>query len=213
MKSWKAMLERKLFSSVVVGNDLMPTFLAAYPNEFQVARQERLSYLDRKEAERLIIEPVSLPDGDSRYKGDSVARILDLTARNPYYVQLFCNRLIERMNAERQPLIGPADVDNVAEALVHGDKSLTLEQFDNLLTPGDAEVSALSAESAMDVLKGCLTGHRRALYLDGRRAADIQQGPQVLEDLVRRDVIEHESEERYRIKVGLFAEWLWARRA
>jgi len=213
MKSWKAMLERKLFSSVVVGNDLMPTFLAAYPNEFQVARQERLSYLDRKEAERLIIEPVVLPDGDSRYKGDSVARILDLTARNPYYVQLFCNRLIERMNAERQPLIGPADVDNVAEALVHGDKSLTREQFDNLLTPGDAEVSALSAESAMDVLKGCLSGHRRALYLDGRRAADIQQGPQVLEDLVRRDVIEHESEERYRIKVGLFAEWLWARRA
>ncbi|MBQ1027981.1 tetratricopeptide repeat protein [Micromonospora sp. C95] len=213
MKSWKAMLESKLFSSVVVGNDLMPTFLAAYPNEFQVARQERLSYLDPDEAEALIVEPVLMADGESRYKGDSVERILELTARSPYYIQLFCNRLIESMNTERQPLIGPADVERMADALVHGDKALPQEQFDNLLTPGDADVSALSAETALAVLKACLTGHRRALYLDGRRAADIPEGRRVIEDMLRRDVIVHESEERYRIKVGLFAEWLWARKA
>ena len=213
MKSWKAMLESKLFSSVVVGNDLMPAFLAAFPNEFQVARQERVSYLDYKSAEALITEPVLMADDENRYRGDSVARILELTAGSPYYIQLFCNRLIEHMNAERQALIGPADVDKIATALVHGDKALLQEQFDNLLTPGDADVSGFTQPKVLTVLRACLTGHRRDLHLEGRRADAIPDGPRVLADLERRDVIVRESEERYRIKVGLFAEWLWDRKA
>jgi tetratricopeptide (TPR) repeat protein len=213
MKSWKAMLESNLFSSVVVGNDLMPAFLAAFPNEFQVARQERVSYLDGKSAELLITEPVLMEDGENRYRGDSVARILELTARSPYYIQLFCNRLIEHMNAERQALIGPADVDKVAATLGRGDKALLQEQFDNLLTPGDADVSGFTESKVLAVLHACLTGHRRDLHLDGRRADAVPDGPQVLADLERRDVIVREGEERYRIKVGLFAEWLWDRKA
>ncbi|MGP2440524.1 tetratricopeptide repeat protein [Streptomyces sp. JW3] len=213
MKSWKAMLESKLFSSVVVGNDLMPRFLKAYPNEFQVARQEPVSYLDGGPAKALITEPIALDNGESRYRGDSVQRVIELTARSPYYIQLFCNRLVHHMNVERQPLIGPADVDNVAAALVSGDRALLQEQFDNLLTPGDADVSDLSDETILAVLKGSLTGHRRDLHLDGRKARELPEGPRVIEDLLRRDVVVRESEDRYRIKVGLFAEWLWHRKA
>ncbi|MFI2432796.1 cold-shock protein [Streptomyces sp. NPDC018693] len=213
MKSWKAMLESKLFSSVVVGNDLMPRFLKAFPNEFQVARQEPVSYLDDEPAKALITEPIALDNGESRYRGDSVQRVIELTARSPYYIQLFCNRLVHHMNAERQPLIGPADVDNVAAALVSGDRALLQEQFDNLLTPGDVDVSDLSDDTVLAVLKGSLSGHRRDLHLDGRKARELPEGPRVIEDLLRRDVIVRESEDRYRIKVGLFAEWLWHRKA
>ncbi|MEE1929514.1 tetratricopeptide repeat protein [Streptomyces sp. TRM 70351] len=213
MKLWKAMLESKLFSSVVVGNDLMPRFLKAFPNEFQVARQEPVSYLDEGPAKALITEPIALENEESRYRGDSVQRVIELTARSPYYIQLFCNRLVQHMNAERQPLIGPADVDNVAAALVSGDRALVQEQFDNLLTPGDADVSDLSEETVLGVLKGSLSGHRRDLHLDGRKARELTEGPRVIDDLLRRDVIVRESEDRYRIKVGLFAEWLWHRKA
>ncbi|MGW1278354.1 nSTAND1 domain-containing NTPase [Streptomyces tsukubensis] len=213
MTLWKAMLERKLFSSVVVGNDLMPRFLKAFPNEFQVARQEQVTYLDQESAELLITEPIALENGESRYRGDSVERIVELTARNPYYIQLFCNRLVEHMNSERQSLIGPADVDNVAAALVSGDKPVDQGQFDNLLTPGDADVSELSEDVVLAVLKGSLSGHRRDLHLDGRKSRELPEGPRVIEDLLRRDVIVRESEDRYRIKVGLFAEWLWHRKA
>ncbi|MGV9313664.1 cold-shock protein [Streptomyces sp. NPDC003691] len=212
MKLWKAMLEKKLFSSVVVGNDLMQRFLEAFPNEFQVARQEQVTYLDQESAELLITEPIALEQGESRYRGDSVQRIVELTARNPYYVQLFCNRLVQHMNSERQPLIGPADVDNVAEALVSGDKPVDQGQFDNLLTPGDADVSELSEDIVLAVLKGSLSGHRRDLHLDGRKSRELPEGPRVIEDLLRRNVIVRESEDRYRIKVGLFAEWLWHRK-
>jgi hypothetical protein len=213
MKAWKAMLESKLFSSAVVGNDLMPRFLKAFPNEFQVARQEPVSYLDPGPAEALITRPVRLDNEENRYRGDSVQRILELTARSPYYIQLFCNRLIQHMNTERQLLIGPADVDRVATALVSGDQALLQEQFDNLLTPGDADVSDLPGETVLEVLNVCLTGRRRDLHLDGRKARDLPEGPRVLDDLVRRNVIVQEAEDRYRIRVGLFAEWLWHRKA
>ncbi|WP_406859544.1 tetratricopeptide repeat protein [Streptomyces sp. HUAS MG47] len=212
MKSWKALLESRMFSSVVVGNDLMPRFLKMFPNEFQVARQEPVSYLDENSAQALITEPIALADGGNRYRGDSVQRIIALTARSPYYIQLLCSRLVQHMNAERQPLIGPADVDAVASSLTSGEQALLQEQFDNLLTPGDADVSELSDDVVLTVLKRGLSGHRRDLHIDGRKARELSEGPRVLEDLLRRDVIERESADRYRIKVGLFAEWLWHRR-
>ena len=213
MKSWKAMLEGKMFSSVVVGNDLMPRFLRAFPNEFQVARQEPVSYLDQDSAEALITEPVALPGGESRYRGDSVQRVIELTARSPYYIQLFCNRLVQHMNRLRQPLIGPAHVDAVAASLVQGERALPQEQFDNLLTPGDADVSELRDDVVLAVLKGALEGVGKDVYLDGRKARELTDGQRVVEDLLRRDVIELAAEGRYRIKVGLFAEWLSHRRA
>ncbi|OWA02708.1 cold-shock protein [Streptomyces sp. CS159] len=213
MKSWKAMLEGKMFSSVVVGNDLMPRFLKAFPNEFQVARQEPVSYLDQESAEALITEPIALPGGESRYRGDSVQRVIELTARSPYYIQLFCNRLVQHMNRLRQPLIGPAHVDAVAASLVKGERALPQEQFDNLLTPGDADVSELRDDVVLSVLKGALEGVGKDVYVDGRKSRELVDGQRVVEDLLRRDVIELASEGRYRIKVGLFTEWLSHRRA
>ncbi|MER6105469.1 tetratricopeptide repeat protein [Streptomyces sp. NPDC001832] len=212
MKVWKSILEEGLFSSVVVGNDLMPAFLGEFPNEFQVARQERVSYLDQQSATDLITEPVRSQDGESPYRGDSVERILELTARSPYYIQLFCNRLIEHMNSRRKALIGPADVDEVAEMLTRGDKSLTDAQFDNLITPGDADVSNFPKESVLTVLSTCLAGSRGDRYLDARKADTLPDGRRILDDLVKREVIIRGAEERYRIKVGLFAEWVWDRK-
>jgi hypothetical protein len=213
MKAWKAMLESNLFRSVVVGNDLMPRFLKKFPNEFQVAGQEPVSYLDEESAKRLIEEPIQLDTGETRYRGDAVKRILELTARSPYYIQLFCNRLVQHMNDERQPLIGPADVDKVAAALVSGERALPLEQFDNLLTPGDVDVSELASEVVLNMLRASLSGHRGDLYLDNRKARGLPDGPKVIDDLLRRDVIVRGTEDRYRIKVGLFAEWLQHRKA
>ncbi|WP_181801732.1 hypothetical protein [Streptomyces shenzhenensis] len=46
------------------------------------------------------------------------------------------------------------------------------------------------------------------MYPDGREARELTDGQRVVEDLLRRDVIEPAAEGRYRIKVGLFAEWL-----
>jgi tetratricopeptide (TPR) repeat protein len=210
MKSWKAMLESKMFSSVVVGNDLMPAFLSAYPNEFQVAHVERVSYLDEEGAAALITKPVRLPDGENRYRGDSVKRILQLTARSPYYIQLFCSKLIEHMKSERQTLIGPADVEKVTATLVTGENALSYKQFDSLLTPGDESASEFTDHAVLDVLRQGLAGRRGEFFIDS--AGLDAEAVRVLEDLEEREVLIRQRDSRYTIRVGLFAEWLGSRK-
>lgn len=74
-------------------------------------------------------------------------------------------------------------------------------------------MSELRDDVVLAVLKGALEGVGKDVYLDGRRARELTDGQRVIEDLLRRDVIEQASEGRFRIKVGLFAEWLSHRRA
>ena len=211
MKGWKAMLERKFFRCVLVGNDLMPQFLLEYPNEFQVALQKRVSYLDDMYAKQLIQDPIPLPDGQSRYRGNAVDLILDLTGRSPYYIQLFCHALVQYMNREdvRAPVIGPADVDTVAKKMI---AELDRNQFDNLLTPGDSEVTDISEQLVIDVLRATHREAGRYMYHEINPDAH-PDAKRVIEDLLRREVVKRIPGDRFRIQVGLFSEWLqhqWA---
>jgi WD40 repeat protein/TM2 domain-containing membrane protein YozV len=55
-----------------------------------------VSFLERKAAERLIVQPT--PDFNIDYDLDAVERIIDLTNGQPYLVQLICHTLITRFN-------------------------------------------------------------------------------------------------------------------
>jgi hypothetical protein len=216
MKGWKAMIEANLFRCVLVGNDLMPQFIQEFPNEFQVARQERLNYLDETSASRLIENPIRLPNGESRYRGNAVQRILELTGCSPYYIQLFCQRLVQYMNSDevRGPAIGPADVEAVAARMVRGRESLNINEFDNLLTPGDREVTHISGELVEEVLRATAKPWGRSMDHEIGRGPDVHPDVErVMADLVHRDELERTPSGRYRIRVGLFSDWLryrWA---
>ena len=211
MKGWKAMLEKGFFRCVLVGNDLMPRFIQQFPNEFQVATEARVSYLERADARDLIENPIRLPDKASRYRGNAVDRILELTGQSPYYIQLFCHDLVLYMNSEdvRGPAIGPADVEAVADRLIG---ALGENEFDNLLTPGDSEVTDISGELVMEVLRATRREVGLAMYHEGDRTAH-PEAERVIQDLERREVLQRLSGNRYRIRVGLFSQWLqhrWA---
>ncbi|WP_328392314.1 SAV_2336 family protein [Streptomyces sp. NBC_00390] len=212
MDSWRAMMEGGLFGSVVVGDERMTRFLKAFPDAFRSARQQRLSYLDERSAEKLITEPIAFGDGASRYRGDAVARILHLTGGSPYYIQMLCRVLVDRVNARRQPLIGPADVDEVAALLIEGHKSLGPEHFDNLLHAGDAAVGGLPAVVVQQVLTAGLAGGPGNLHLDGYMARQLPMGSRVIDALLHQEVIVRTAGDHYQVIVGLFAEWLWRHR-
>lgn len=206
MKSWKAVLEKGYFRCVLVGNDLMPRFIAEFPNDFQVALPKRVSFLDPLYAERLIVRPILDPSGSSRYRGKSVERILQLTGRSPYYIQLFCRELVQYMNQDdvRAPAIGPADVEAVARKMI---AELDQTEFDNLLTPGDKEVTDISGDLVMDVLRATRRESGPGMYHETDLAAH-PDAERVIQDLERREVLRRMSGNRYRIIVGLFSEWL-----
>ena len=212
MQNWKALLQANYFSAVLVGQDVMPKFKAQFPNEFGTTQDERVTYLRPDDARNLIDEPIRIDgrQGDSRYREQAIERILDLTAGSPFYIQMLCNRLVEYMNAKHAGLVTEADVEQVKNGLISGVNALDLDKFDNLINSGDTSANAILDEDALKVLKviadNSRTGHCRRDRIDCDTSLPVDT---ILADLEKRDVVECR-EQSYRIRVGLFKEWLIA---
>ncbi len=216
MKFWKALLEQGYFGAVLVGQDSMPKFIERFPNEFQVAESQRVSYLADEDARSLIEKPILIPEtGESRYKGEAVKRLIELTAGSPYYIQIFCNRLVVYMNQKKAIYVTDADVEQVKNELISGHNSLKTTEFDNLTSSSDSDSDEIYKSDTEAVLRSIAHGTRIKDYceraaINAHTSVDIDI---ILDDLERREVIEKkpgESASRFRIRVALFKEWLLA---
>jgi hypothetical protein len=213
MKNWKALLQENYFNAVLVGQDVMPKFKQHFPNEFGTTQDERVTYLRRDDARRLIDEPIRMGgvQGESRYREKAVDRIIDLTAGSPFYIQILCNRLVEYMNRKRASLVTEADVEQVKDELIRGVNALGQDKFDNLINSGDTSNDAISDDDALKVLMAIAVNSRTGPCSRSNIDCETQTPlDDVLEDLVKRDVIERERGHYYSIRVGLFKEWLIA---
>lgn len=211
MKTWKGMLEKDLFSAIVIGQDVMPKFKAKFPNEFGVFEDRRLTYLKKIDAEKLIEKPIwNTRNNKSRFIGNAVNKVLDYTSQNPYYIQIFCARLVDFMNENKLNSVTEADVINVAKSFIEGIYSLPIDKFDNLLNAGDADLEAFSQDEILEILRQIANNsrflgscNRDSIYLKGD-----EYDNQILEDLFRRDVINCPNRNFYRIQVQIFNDWL-----
>lgn len=215
MKNWKALLQENFFSAVLVGQDVMPKFKQRYPNEFGTTQDERVSYLRREDAIKLIDEPIRIGgrQGQSRYREQAIQRIINLTAGSPFYIQIICSRLVDYMNNKRARLVTEADIDQVKDELIHGVNAFGLDKFDNLISPGDLSDDAISEEDILSVLTAIAmnskTGPCNINSIACETKADIAH---ILDDLTKREVIKRDRGQYYSIRVGLFREWLAANR-
>ena len=211
MKNWKAILQANYFNVVLAGQDMMPKFKKQFPNEFGTTQDERVSYLKRDHAIELIDEPIRIGgrDGESRYRERAIQQILELTAGNPFYIQIICNRLVEYMNRKHIIYVTEANVGHVKNELISGVNALSLDKFDNLINSGDESEDSISDKDVLKVLNqiaiNSKTGpcSRNSIACETSKPLDI-----ILDDLKSRDVIECEREYFYKIKVELFKEWL-----
>lgn len=214
MRQWKALMESRLINTVVVGQDSMPRFMATFPNEFGVTKDERLSYLTAEAATDLATQPILLA-GKSRYRGRSLDRLLELTGCSPWFLQIVCDRLVKHLNEEHAPLVTESDIDTVARGLATGDRRLALETFDPLITAaGDAE-DEFRHEDYLNVLRQVAwhSAERQGARPSSIRLEDRPQDTNaVIEELIRRDVLKGNAQGNLRIRVGLFETWLRSNR-
>lgn len=213
MKQWKAITQNEdaTFSSVLVGQDVFPLFKSEFPNEFGVTQDERLTYLSKKDALRLIEEPVwNKKLNKSRYIEDASEKIIEYTACNPYYIQIFCARLIKEMNDKKFIEVTRNDIKSIADSFLFGAQALTDDKFDNLLNAGEKnDIQRIPQEHSKAVLKKIAEATKFVPYCSRE---DISIGDKVyediiLEDLKNREVIEQQGN-NYKIQVKLFQEWL-----
>jgi len=100
MRGWKALLEARTFNALLIGQDTMPRFKQAFPNEFGITHDERITYLSEDETTSLVSDPILL-NGSSRYRGQALHRLFGLTAGSPFFLQIACDRLVRHLNARR----------------------------------------------------------------------------------------------------------------
>ena len=234
LKDWKMIAEDPdtQFGAVLFGHDITPIFLAEdyNKNAKAILSPKRMNYLTPAEARDLIIKPV-LDNGRSRYVGKSVKRIMEYTARSPYYIQIFCKELIDYMNRQYSYRITLTDVETVAEMLYRNTEDnmthsfRTIDSFDNLISNGrhstwndykDEEIvnvlriiAEKSDESGMCSRESIHLNPEDYLDLSDSEIEEKEDG--ILNDLSLRDVIKEHSIDGvmyYQIRVLLFKEWL-----
>ena len=206
MKAWKAIIEKRYFASVLVGQDIMPAFKAEFSNEFGVTEDVRITYLTDTAAATLVEKPI----GENRFAGRAVKRLLDLTAGSPYYTMMFCARLVDYMNTTRSVILTEADIRAVEEDMLRGDKRLTKDKFDNLLCAGDGVVdSGIDPEHTYAICKTIVEGSEKEGWCSRELMRNFDQAGlnDLLSDLETRDVVERKGT-TYRLRVGLFRDWL-----
>lgn len=210
MINWKALLQanpQPLFSAVLVAQDYYPKFKRLDSNAFQTMESTRVSHLLLEEARELIEEPIKIEGtGESRYANGEggIERIYQLTAGNPYYIQILCSHLVTYINKERVMKITAAHVNRVMRSCL---SELDRGVFENLMSDGDPSPDAIQTAASETVLREIarqtITERHCRMNLDG----DPEKG-QILQRLVQRDVLEQNEHGLYRIQVDLFKEWL-----
>jgi hypothetical protein len=220
LRQWKALLETRAFTSVVVGQDTMPYFMASFPNEFSTMRPIRLTYLSPEETRELADQPVRKDDGGSRYTGYGLETIYHYTAGHPFFTQVLCDRIIDLANAKRRSEISETDVEEAAESLMSGPNRLDPYRFDCLLTADNSGLVSAGrdvterldyadpgADAAYAVLARIAdlagSGDKR---VDRDQVIETEIDERILEDLQVREVVD--SNGGLKIRVYLFAEYL-----
>lgn len=208
MRGWKALLEARAFNALLVGQDTMPRFKQAFPNEFGVTHDERITYLDRAEAAELASDPIQL-DGRSRYRGQAQSRLFDFTAGSPFFMQIFCDRLVRHMNERKAAFITEADIEQVARTLTIGADALPPERFDALVTAAGEKVASVPRNDLWQVLGRVARESLHSGWCYRASLSELPRSQEALTDLSDREILIIEGE-RVRIRVGLFAAWLRA---
>jgi hypothetical protein len=181
----------------------MPRFKEAYPNEFGVTHDERISYLSEAEARALAEDPIMM-SSESRYKGASLDRLISLTAGSAFYLQIFCDRLVQHLNRNRLAFITESVIGDVLGQLTIGPAALPMDKFDPLITAAGESVALAPKERYLALLT------RVALNPSITSQEVEAEDAQLVRDLFAREVLERDASGRLRIRVGLFAEWLRA---
>lgn len=207
MRGWKALLEKKAFNAVVIGQDTMPRFKRAFPNEFGVTHDERLTYLERSETERLASVPILL-DNVSRYRGQAARRLFDLTAGSPFFLQIACDRLVRHLNVRKAAFVTEADVEHIGQTLTVTDP-LPMERFDALVTAAGEKVATVPKEHLWALLARIARESLHSGWCDRNTLKELPRSNDAVTDLIDRDILSEEGK-RVRIRVGMFAAWLRA---
>lgn len=170
---------------------------------FRGARDRQIMLLDQKSTEQLIIQPAQ---GILAYEDGAVAEIWSLTSGHPYFTQLICHQIFSRAHRQNDWTVTKADVEAVIEDAINSGQSALQWFWD--------EVSPVERFTLYTI--GHLAAEWGGVTLDQLMAQRNARGVQVPDfelralpdQLVDREVLRRDAEQRYTIAVELARRWI-----
>lgn len=218
MTQWKALLEARLFSAVIAGQDTLPLMFEAFPNEFSTMWTYRMTYLTKKDTRKLALVPFDKVK--SPFVGHSIDEVYSFTGGHPFLTQALCSRIVERANAHRSSFVTDRDVRDAVNSLIKGDERLPDQKFACFYTADQTGVLAVP-DNDTDLMYEDAGPRARKLLVRLARSADsmgiidleslslTDEEERLLVDLHKREVVVMAGRDSLlRIRVRLLLEYL-----
>jgi hypothetical protein len=178
----------------------------------------RISFLSQRDALRLITEPVK---EQVIYPRGIPERIIRLTAGQPFYTQVVCQNMMDRLNEAQRNRVRQEDVESVAQELADNPLPQMVYFWDGLESEQQGALSLLgevledsSRYASAQMLVKFAQEHNLGL-VGAFNSTPLPELERVLDELFVRDVLERErageGQYEYRFRVDLFR--LWVRQA
>lgn len=104
---------------IFVGGERMPAIFERHHatlNQVEVYRVDRIS--NPRDLEDMVVNPVR---GQIDWDKEAIELVRNLTAGNPYFVQLICRRVLKEMYSDHRTFVDRSDVSFAAESIVTED--------------------------------------------------------------------------------------------
>lgn len=213
---WKALLQNNNIFAIIIGQDHMMQFVndisisPVISNDFQTTELKKVTYLSEVDAKSLMSDPILLisenGEKESRYKEGAIERLYELTSGSAFLIMNFCGKLVNYLNEQKSMYITRAHIDDfLKKNLSEFEESRFFEpQYNDKSEVDNTEIIAKNKE----VLKAIARGSYNREWANIRLLNEDPENAKVIDKLVERDVLVRNGEDRCKIKVALYKEWL-----
>lgn len=176
---------------------------------FNIATYKKISFLTEQEVTRLITEPVS--SYGLRYDPLAIRRIHNVTAGQPYFVQLLCHELVAYHNETERNYLTTYDVETVLEKITERGEA-HFKYIWSGATPQERWALLGTAEHLAHAETITFAELAAWLRQQDQDCLDSATLPDILAALEGRDILARTSRgsRRFRFKIDLVRRWIIA---
>lgn len=213
---WKALLQNNNIFAIIIGQDHMMQFVndtsisPVISNDFQTTELKKVTYLNEADAKSLMSDPILLisdnGEKESRYKEGAIERLYELTSGSAFLIMNFCGKLVNYLNEQKSMYITRAHIDDfLKKNLSEFEESRFFEpQYNDKSEVDNSDIIAKNKE----MLKAIARGSYNREWANIRLLLEKPENVRIIDKLVERDVLVRNGEDRCKIKVALYKEWL-----
>lgn len=213
MKFWKAFIQNNGIFAIIIGQDHMMRFVGEkqFTNDFGSTDLRKITYLSEEDAKRLMYEPIMYinENGESinRYREGALDRLYELTSGSAFLIMNICAGLVDYLNEVHSVYITRAHIDDYLR------KNLASFEEARFFEPQYDDKSEVDSTEAVERNKKML--RRIAQQSNKKEWTPLQsvilseEDRVTVENLQLRDVVIVENNDRCKIKVALYKEWIF----